>query len=93
MAGSYTAFMKSIQAKTGKTPEDFFKLAEEKGFIKNNKITVKHAELLTWLKGETGLGHTHANMIIIYLRLRTKDPQLTPHMKEWAYSTGYKDSR
>ena len=93
MPGSYTAYMKSIQAKTGKTPDDLYKLAGEKGFIKKGKITAKHAELLAWLKSEIGLGHVHANMIIVYLRLRTKDPQLTPAMKEWAYSTGYQEEK
>jgi hypothetical protein len=93
MPGSYTAYMKSIEAKTGKTPGDFFKMAGEKGFIKSGKITAKHAELLAWLKKDNGLGHVHANMIIVYLRLRTKDPQLTEGMKEWAYSTGYKDGQ
>jgi hypothetical protein len=93
MPGSYTAYMKSIQAKTGKTPDDFYRMAEAKGFIRDGKITAKHAELLAWLKKDTGLGHVHANMIIVYLRLRTKDPQLTEGMKEWAYNTGYQDGR
>jgi hypothetical protein len=91
MPGTYTAYMKSIEARTGKTTDEFFKMAGEKGFIKRGKITVKHAELLAWLKKDIGLGHVHANMIIVYLRLRTKDPQLTAAMKEWAYSTGYRD--
>jgi hypothetical protein len=93
MPGSYTAYMKSIHDKTGKTPDDFFKMAVEKGYIKKEKITVKHSELLAWLKQDIKLGHVHANMIIIYLRLRTKDPQLTENMKTWAYSTGYQDGQ
>ena len=91
MPGTYTAYVKNIQTKYGKAPEDFYELAGGKGFIKRGKITAKHAEILTWLKNEIGLGHVHANMVILYLRLRTKDPQLTPTMKEWAYKTGYKD--
>jgi hypothetical protein len=85
--------MKSIEARTGKTPDDFFKAAGEKGFIKRGKITAKHAELLAWLKQDMSLGHVHANMIIVYLRLRTKDPRLTQGMKEWAYSTGYQEDK
>jgi hypothetical protein len=93
MPGSYTSYMKSIEARTGKTLDDFFSMAGEKGFIKQGKITVKHAVLLNWLKQDNGLGHVHANMMIVYFRLRTKDPQLTKAMKEWAYSTGYQDGQ
>ena len=91
MPGTYTAYMKNIRAKTGKTPDDFWKLATEKGFIKKSKITAKHAELLAWLKADIGLGHVHANMIILYLRLRARDPQITETMKQWAYKTGYEE--
>jgi hypothetical protein len=93
MPGSYNAYMKSIQAKTGKTPGDFWQLANTKGFIKQGKITAKHAALLSWLKSDIGLGHVHANMVIVYLRLRAKDPQLTENMKNWAYDTGYQDGQ
>jgi hypothetical protein len=91
MPGTYTGYVNSIKAKYGKTPEDFYKLAMKKGFVKNGKILAEHAQLLKWLKTELGLGHVHANMIIVYLRLRTKDERLTAGMKAWAYSTGYKD--
>ena len=92
MPGTFKAYMKSIQAKTGKTPEDFLKLANEKNFVKQGKITVKRADLLAWLKSDIGLGHVHANMIITYLRLRTNDPQLTAATKEWANNTGFQSS-
>jgi hypothetical protein len=84
--------MTNIQAKTGKTPEDFWQIANEKGFIKQGKIVAKHSDLLRWLKSDIGLGHVHANFIIAYLRLRTNDPKVSAKMKEWAYSTGYKNS-
>jgi hypothetical protein len=93
MPGTYTAYMKSIRNKTGKTPDDFWELAERKGFIKHGEIKAGHAELLAWLKSDTGLGHVHANMIITYLRLRAKDPRLTETMRNWAYSTGYQDRK
>ena len=93
MPGTFKAYMKNIQAKTGKTPEDFWKLANKKGFIKQGKITAKHATLLAWLKSDIGLGHVHANMMITYLRLRANDPQLTARTKEWAYSTGYEGGK
>jgi hypothetical protein len=58
---TYKAYIDNIQAKTGKTPEDFRKLAKEKGLL-------KHGELLKWLKADCGLGHGHANAIILYIR-------------------------
>jgi hypothetical protein len=91
MPGAFKAYMESIQTKTGKTPEDFWRLANNKGFVKQQRITTKHAELLAWLKSDIGLGHVHANMIITYLRLRTNDSRLTPTMKNGAYATGYQD--
>ena len=62
---TYKAYIDNIQAKTGKTPEDFRRLATEKGLV-------KHGELLKWLKTDCGLGHGHANAIILYIQ----DPEL-----------------
>jgi hypothetical protein len=83
--------MHNIEAKTGKTPEDFWKTANKLGFIKDGKIVATHAKLLEWLKSDSGLGHVHANMVIVYLRLHTNDPKLSEKMKDWAYTTGYED--
>jgi hypothetical protein len=86
---TFRAYMNNIQAKSGKSPQDFWELANKLGFIRNDKIVATHAQLLTWLKSDVGLGHVHANMVILYLRLRTKDPRVSVKMKDWAYSTGY----
>ena len=83
--------MQNIEAKTGKSAEDFWELANKMGFIKEGKIDASHAQLLKWLKSDIGLGHVHANFIIAYLRLRTNDPKVSEKMKTWAYSTGYQD--
>ena len=83
--------MQNIQAKTGKSAEDFWELANEIGFIEDGKIVATHAQLLKWLKSDIGLGQVHANFIIAYLRLRTNDPRISEQMKNWAYSTGYQD--
>jgi hypothetical protein len=83
--------MQNIEAKTGKSAEDFWELANKMGFIKEGKIVASHAQLLKWLKSDIGLGHGHANFIIAYLRLRTNDPKVSEKMKTWAYSTGYQD--
>ena len=64
---TFKAYMDNIQAKTGKTQEDFWKLATKNHFVKQGKIVAKHAELLAWLKSEIGLGHVRANFIIYYI--------------------------
>jgi len=54
--------MDNIQSKTGRSPADFKKLAEKKGFIKNGKLDdgVKAGQVVQWLKEEFDLGHGHA---------------------------------
>ena len=88
---TFKAYMSNIQAKSGKSPDDFWNLAISRGYIKENKIVAKHAELLAWLKSDIGLGHVHANMVILYLRLRSNDPNVSVKMKNWAYNTGYQE--
>ena len=71
---TFKAYMDNIQAKTGKTQEDFWKLAIKKGFLKRSKIIAKHGDpFLAWLKSEIRIGYAHANFIILYLRLRAND--------------------
>lgn len=53
---TFQAYLDTIKARTGKTPEDFKALAAEKGLT-------KYSELMTWLKSEYELGHGHANVI------------------------------
>jgi hypothetical protein len=62
---TYKAYIDNIKAKTGKDPEYFRAEAKKKGLK-------KHAELLKWLKSDCGLGHGHANAIILYIQ----DPEL-----------------
>ena len=81
--------MENIQKESGKSPDDFWKMAIKKGFIKHGKVVASHAELLTWLKKDVGLGHVRANFMIVYLRLRANDPKITAHTKKWAHDTGY----
>ena len=57
---TFKAYLDNIKAKTGKSADDFKKLAAEKGLT-------KHADLLAWLKSEFALGHGHANAIIHYI--------------------------
>jgi hypothetical protein len=57
---SFQAYIDNIKAKTGKTPEDFRKIAEKKGLLKPG---VKAGEIVAWLKKDFDLGHGHAMAI------------------------------
>lgn len=48
---SFQTYLDNIEAKTGKTPDDFKKLAEEKGFMMDGKLnpTTKATEITNWL--------------------------------------------
>jgi hypothetical protein len=62
---SFQAYLDNIQAKTGKSPSDFKKLAEKKGFVQKGKLTpgVKAGEIVNRLKKEFKLGHGHSTAI------------------------------
>lgn len=62
---SFQAYIDNIKTKTGKTPEDFKKLAEEQGFIQKGGLNpkIKATEITNWLKEEFELGHGHAMAI------------------------------
>jgi len=70
---SFQAYLDNIQAKTGKSPSDFKKMAEAKSFIENGKIKsdVKATQITNWLKDEFELGHGHA--MAIYALLKGKE--------------------
>lgn len=63
------AYLDNIKAKTGLTPDDFKRLAAEKGLS-------KYPELMIWLKSEYGLGHGHANLIA-QLVSKADEPKIT----------------
>ena len=67
---SFQAYIDNIQAKTGKSPEDFRRLAAEKNFTENGilRATVKAGEVVAWLKADFGLGHGHAMAIVALLK-------------------------
>lgn len=62
---SFQAYLDNIKAKTGKTVDDFKKLAEKKGFLQQGKLNpaVKATEITNWLKEDFELGHGHAMAI------------------------------
>jgi len=62
---SFQAYIDNIHTKTGKTPDDFKKLAEEKGFLQKGELKngIKAGEIVAWLKKDFDLGHGHAMAI------------------------------
>ena len=67
---SFQAYLDNIQAKTGKSPNDFRKLAEKKGFTQKGKLSpgVKAEEIVNWLKEEFKLGRGHSMAIYALLK-------------------------
>ena len=67
---SFQAYLDNIQAKTGKSPEDFKKLAEKKGFTQKGKLTpeTKAGDVVKWLKKDFELGHGHSMAIYALLK-------------------------
>ena len=62
---SFQAYLDNIQKKTGKSPDDFKKLATAKGFLEKGKLKpeVKAGQIVQWLKQDFDLGHGHAMSI------------------------------
>ena len=53
---AFQSYLDNVKAKTGLTPEDFRKLAKQKGLVRAREITA-------WLKADYGLGYGHAGAI------------------------------
>lgn len=72
---SFHAYLDNIKTKTGKTPSDFKKLAEKKGFLKKGKLAdgVKAGEIVQWLKDDFELGHGHAMALFALFKVIKKE--------------------
>lgn len=73
---SFQAYLDNIQAKTGKGPGDFRKLAAKKGYTANGRLRedIKAGQIVTWLKADFALGHGHAMAIYALLKgLKSED--------------------
>ena len=57
---SFQAYLDNIEIKTGKNPNDFLALANEKGFGPDTKS----GEIVAWLKEDFALGHGHAMALV-----------------------------
>jgi hypothetical protein len=62
---SFQAYIDNIEAKTGRTPGDFRRLAQERGLLKEG---VRAGQIVAWLKEDFGLGHGHAMAIYAVLK-------------------------
>jgi hypothetical protein len=71
---SFQAYIDNIKSKTGKSPDDFKVLAEQKGFLKNGNLVanIKATEITNWLKDEFQLGHGHAMAIYAIFKGKTE---------------------
>jgi hypothetical protein len=71
---SFQAYIDNIKAKTGKSPADFKKLAEKRGFIERGELkqTVKAGQIVAWLKEDFSLGHGHAMAIYATFKGKTE---------------------
>ncbi len=67
---SFQAYLDNIKTKTGKSAEDFRKLAEKKGFLQKGELKpdVKAGQIVSWLKEDFDLGHGHAMAIYAYFK-------------------------
>ena len=70
---SFQAYLDNIQAKTGKSPEEFRAIAAGKGFAGPDGIAtgVKATQITDWLKADFDLGHGHAMAIVALLKGKT----------------------
>jgi hypothetical protein len=79
---SFQAYLDSIQAKTGKRPDDIAGMVRQQGLT-------KPAEIVAWLKQEFGLGHGHS-MAIVSLVRGEGQPRRSADDKIAAYFSGAK---
>ncbi len=67
---TFQAYIDNIQAKTGKSADDFRRMAKAKGFADKNGLMagVKAGQIIAWLKEDFDLGHGHAMAIVALLK-------------------------
>jgi hypothetical protein len=83
---SFQAYIDNIKTITGKTPDDFKKIAKKKGLLKPG---VKAMQIINWLKEDFGLGHGHA-MAIYAVLTSVKQPKQTAESAVSKYFSGSK---
>jgi hypothetical protein len=58
---TFEAYIRNIEAKTGKTPRELHSLARAAGVLHQS---AKAMEIVAWLKATFGLGHGHAMAVL-----------------------------
>jgi len=61
---TFQAYLDTIKAKTGLGPEDFRRLAKEKGYLSDS---TRPADIIAWVQEDFGLGKGHAMAIVAVL--------------------------
>lgn len=64
---TFAAYLTNIEKQTGVSPDEFVRLATEKGLTKPG---TKATPITDWLKADYGLGHGHAMAVVKLLRDR-----------------------
>ena len=72
---SFQAYLDNIKAKTGKSPADFKKVADKKGFSVKGKLKpeTKAGDIVKWLEEDFKLGHGHSMAIYALLKGMKKE--------------------
>jgi Domain of unknown function (DUF4287) len=68
---SFQAYLDNIEAKTGKTPNEFVAMAKEKGY---DAPETKAGTIVDWLKDDFDLGRGHAMALVHVIK---KGPKLS----------------
>ncbi len=69
---TFQAYLDTIKAKTGKTPEDFLALAQEKGLLREG---IKTGQIIAWLHDDFDLGRGHAMALVQTFQAATQPKQ------------------
>ncbi len=64
---SFQAYLDTIKEKTGLTPDDFEKIARERGLLEDD---IKAGPIIEWLAADYGLGRGHAMALVSAFRGR-----------------------
>jgi Domain of unknown function (DUF4287) len=72
---SFQAYLDTIKAKTGQSPDSLRALADAKGFSQSGRLLpqTKAGEIVAWLKDDFGLGHGHSMAVYALLKGRKNE--------------------